>query len=139
MGDRYASLTAIAAAIDYYVCSFINVFFGLIVFFGLGYKYSSTLNQQHDAILWSHVTKVKKPNSKERGGNTKIKCNFCNNEFVGSLSRTQAHLLKIKRQGVAICTKITVEVPRQIKKELEEAEERSKSVDIPLPPSGQNQ
>lgn len=98
---------------------------------------AATLNQQRDAIFWSHVTKVAK--SKERGGNTKIKCNFCNNEFVGSLSRVRAHLLKIKGQGVAVCTKITAEVLRQIKRELEEVEERNKSVDIPLPPSGQTQ
>ena len=31
--------------------------------------------------LWKHMTKVVK--LKERGGNTKIRCNLCNAEFTG--------------------------------------------------------
>ncbi|KAL6545670.1 hypothetical protein OROGR_009544 [Orobanche gracilis] len=100
---------------------------------------TAPLNQQvtTDDTLWKHVTKVAK--SERRGGNTKIKCNFCNNEFVGSLSRGRAHLLKIKGHEVAVCTKISPEIVRQIQRELAEAEEMKRAIDIPLPPSGQNQ
>lgn len=87
--------------------------------------------------LWRHVTKIAK--SKERGGNTKIRCNYCNNEFTGSYSRVKAHLLKIKGVGVAICSKVTPELLREFQREVAEAEEKRKPINIPLPPSGQTQ
>lgn len=85
--------------------------------------------------LWKHVTKLQK--LKERGGNNKIRCNICNNEFTGSYSRVKAHLLKIKGEGVAVCSKVTPDILRQFQREVAEAEERKRVPEIPLPPSSQ--
>ncbi|XP_074345195.1 uncharacterized protein LOC141684222 [Apium graveolens] len=98
-----------------------------------------SLSQQSGDVdtLWKHVTKVAK--IKERGGNTKIRCNFCNNEFTGSYSRVKVHLLKIKEQGVAVCAKVTSEHLKEFQRELTEVEERRRPIYIPLPPSTQTQ
>ncbi|XP_047325092.1 uncharacterized protein LOC124928884 [Impatiens glandulifera] len=71
---------------------------------------------------------------KERGGNTKIKCNFCNLEFTGSYSRVKAHLLQIKGEGVSVCPRVTTDILLQLRREMANAEERKRQVVIPLPP-----
>ncbi|XP_047306362.1 uncharacterized protein LOC124909763 [Impatiens glandulifera] len=82
--------------------------------------------------LWKHVTKLVK--MKERGGNTKIKCNFYNLEFTGSYSRVKAHLLQIKGEGVSVCPRVTADILLQLRREMTDAEERKRQVVIPLPP-----
>ena len=74
--------------------------------------------------LWKHVTKFVPPKSSNaRGGNTRFRCHFCENEYLGSYSRVRAHLLKIKNEGVAVCSKMTSPVLEQLRKEDREASE----------------
>ncbi|KAL6509716.1 hypothetical protein OROGR_023026 [Orobanche gracilis] len=97
----------------------------------------ASLSKPSVDILWKHVTKVSKIGGRSR--NTKIKCNFCNFEFTGSYSRVKAHLMKIKGQGVQLCTKISAEVFKEMQRELAEEEERKRPIEIPLPSSNQSQ
>lgn len=83
--------------------------------------------------LRKHVTKL--ANTKHKGGNFRIRCNICNNEFTGSYSRVKAHLLRIKGKGVAICAKVSPELFTQLQRELAEAEEKKRPVEILVPPS----
>lgn len=41
------------------------------------------------------------------GGNFQVQCKLCNKIFHGSYTRVRAHLLKIPRQGVGFCDKLT--------------------------------
>ncbi|XP_017226357.1 uncharacterized protein LOC108202472 [Daucus carota subsp. sativus] len=85
--------------------------------------------------LWRHVTKVAV--AKERGGNTKFRCNFCNKEYTGSYSRVKA--LKTKCLGIAVCSKVTLELLSEFQKEVADEEDRRRPVNIPLPPSSATQ
>jgi hypothetical protein len=74
--------------------------------------------------LWKHVTKFVPPKSSNaRGGNTRFRCHFCENDYLGSYSRVRAHLLKIKNEGVAVCSKMTSPMLEQLRKEDREASE----------------
>jgi hypothetical protein len=70
--------------------------------------------------LWKHV-KIIQSNG-PNGGNTKSECLFCEKIISGSYTRVRAHLLKIPRQCVSICRKVTVPILEQLHREVAEAE-----------------
>ena len=72
------------------------------------------------------------------GGNVVFQCNFCRQIYKGSYYRVKVHLLKIKRAGIASCTKVTNENLVEMRRVMEEAEQRVKQYNlnqIPLPTS----
>ena len=72
------------------------------------------------------------------GGNVAFQCNFCRQIYKGSYYRVKAHLLKIKGAGVASCTKVTNENLVEMRRVMEEAEQRVKQYNlkqVPLPTS----
>ena len=72
------------------------------------------------------------------GGNVAFQCNFCRQIYRGSYYRVKAHLLKIKGAGVASCTKVTNENLVEMRRVMEEAEQRVKQSNlkqVPLPTS----
>ncbi|MCL7023250.1 hypothetical protein MKW94_023325 [Papaver nudicaule] len=68
-----------------------------------------------EAPLWRHVVKLDK--APGGGGNRSFRCNFCNTVYNGSYSRVKAHLLKIKGQGIRICSKVDYESLKSLHKE----------------------
>ena len=81
-------------------------------------------NQDDNAPLWRYVTREAKLG--KGGGNVAFQCNFCRKIYRGSYYRVKAHLLKIKGVGVASCTKVTNENLVEIRRVIEEAEQRVK-------------
>ena len=70
------------------------------------------------------------------GGIVAFQCNFCRQIYKGSYYRVKAHLLKIKGAGVASCTKVTNENLVEMRRVMEEAEQRMKQSNlkqVPLP------
>ena len=63
------------------------------------------------------------------GGNVAFQCNFCR-LYRGSYYRVNAHLLKIKGAGVASCTKVTNEKLVEMRKVMEETEQRVKQSNL---------
>lgn len=53
------------------------------------------------------------------GGNCLFKCDFCDQQFTGSLTRQKAHLLKIPKEGIRICSKIEPDKIKEINDELQ--------------------
>ena len=93
-------------------------------------------NQYDNAPLWRYVTREAKLG--KAGGNVAFQCNFCIQIYKGSYYRVKAHLLKIKRVGVASCTKVTNENLVEMRRDVEEAEQRVKRSNfkqVPLPTS----
>ena len=93
-------------------------------------------NQDDNAPLWRYVTREAKLG--KGGGNVAFRCNFCRQIYKGSYYRVKAHLLKIKGAGVASCTKVTNENLVEMRKVVEEAEQRVKQSNlkrVPLPTS----
>ena len=82
--------------------------------------------------LWAYVT-VLKTTKDGAGGNKVWKCNYCNLEFNGSYFRVKGHLLKFAGKGVALCSKVNDECLAEMKKISEEAENKSKPSQVPLP------
>ena len=72
------------------------------------------------------------------GGNTRFKCNYCDENFVGSYSRVKAHLLKISGKGIRACPKVTPSHRLEMQKMHDQAEndklERDRRSQVPLPP-----
>ena len=92
--------------------------------------------QDDNAPLWRYVTKEAKLT--KGGGNVAFQCNFYKQTYRGSYYRVKAHLLKIKGVGVASCTKVTNENLVEMRKVMEEAEQRVKQSNpkqVPLPTS----
>ncbi|KAI5322478.1 hypothetical protein L3X38_031550 [Prunus dulcis] len=86
--------------------------------------------------LWKYVKKLEK--NGKAGGNTSFQCNYCQKTFKGSYFRVKSHLLKLKGNGVASCTKVTNSHLMEMEKVVEEAELRVKMAqlrDVPLPTS----
>ncbi|XP_034217319.1 uncharacterized protein LOC117628874 [Prunus dulcis] len=86
--------------------------------------------------LWKYVKKLEKDG--KAGGNTSFQCNYCQKTFKGSYFRVKSHLLKLKGNGVASCTKVTNSHLMEMEKVVEEAELRVKMAqlrDVPLPTS----
>ncbi|KAI5343241.1 hypothetical protein L3X38_011117 [Prunus dulcis] len=86
--------------------------------------------------LWKYVKKLEKDG--KVGGNTSFQCNYCQKTFKGSYFRVKSHLLKLKGNGVASCTKVTNSHLMEMEKVVEEAELRVKMAqlrDVPLPTS----
>ena len=93
-------------------------------------------NQDDNAPLWRYFTREAKLG--KEGGNVDFQCNFCRQIYKGSYYRVKAHLLKIKGAGVASCTKVTNENLVEMRRVVEEAEERVKQSNlkqVPLPTS----
>lgn len=111
----------------------------MIVCFSMDTTESSTnsVEKEDVDVLWKYMTKITKAGG--RSGNAKIKCKFCNFEFIGSYSRVKAHLLRIKNKGVKICSKISPTIDAEMQRELAEEERRRKPIEIPLPPASLTQ
>ena len=74
----------------------------------------------------------------KRGGNVAFQYNFCRQIYRGSYYKVKAHLLKIKGAGVASCTKLTNENLVEMRRVMEEVEQRVKQSNlkqVPLPTS----
>ena len=83
-------------------------------------------------------TSREKQNWVKGGGNVTFQCNFCKQIYKGSYYRVKAHLLKIKGVGVASYTKVTNENLVEMRRVVEEAEQRVKQSNlkqVPLPTS----
>ena len=93
-------------------------------------------NQDDNAPLWRFVTREAKLG--KGGGNVAFQCNFCRQIYKGSYYKVKAHLLKIKGVGVASYTKVTNENLVEMRRVMEEAEQRVKHSNlkqVPLPTS----
>ena len=93
-------------------------------------------NQDDNAPLWRFVTREAKLG--KGGGNVAFRCNFCRQIYKGSYYRVKAHLMKIKGVGVASCTKVTNENLVEMRRVMEEGEQRVKQYNlkqVPLPTS----
>ena len=60
------------------------------------------------------------------GGNVAFQCNFYRQIYIGSYYRVNAHLLKIKEVRVRSCIKVTNKNLVEMRKVMEEAEQRMK-------------
>ncbi|KAL6141571.1 hypothetical protein ACLB2K_059859 [Fragaria x ananassa] len=80
------------------------------------------------APLWKNVTKEAvidvDGTLKIGGGNVPFVCNFCKKNFKGSHSRVKAHLLKIQRERIKACTKVTAEDMVEMQQLLESCEQQ---------------
>ena len=105
---------------------------------------SDQQNNQDDNLHYGGTSR-KKRNWVKRGGgggggggNVAFQWNFCRQIYRGSYYRVKAHLLKIKGVGVASCTKVTNENLVEMRRVMEEAEQRVKHSNlkqVPLPTS----
>ncbi|XP_028092965.1 uncharacterized protein LOC114293132 [Camellia sinensis] len=96
------------------------------------------MEEDDHAPLWCYVTKLEKMGG---GGNTRFKCNYCQQEYRGSYFRVKAHLLKLSGNGIRVCPKVTPQHLAEMQRKIEEAEKRLKMAmpkKIPLPPSTQS-
>ena len=85
-------------------------------------------NQGDNALLWRYVTREAKLG--KGGGNVAFQCNFCRQICKGSYYRIKAHLLKIKGARVASCTKVTNENLVEMRRVMEEVEQRVKQYNL---------
>ncbi|KAF1898412.1 hypothetical protein Lal_00042104 [Lupinus albus] len=69
---------------------------------------SSNTTQDDHAPLWACVTISDK--AEDGGGNKSWTCNFCNKSFKSSYSRVKAHLLRIHKDGIGVCSKLVVDL-----------------------------
>ena len=72
------------------------------------------------------------------GGNCAFQCNLCKQTYKGSYCIVKAHPLKIKGAEVASCTKVTNENLVEMRKVMEEAEQKVMQYNpkqVPLPTS----
>ncbi|CAL5410945.1 unnamed protein product [Camellia sinensis] len=104
----------------------------------LGSISGTPMEEDDHAPLWCYVTKLEKLGG---GGNTRFKCNYCQQEYRGSYFRVKAHLLKLSGNGIRVCPKVTPQHLAEMQKKIEEAEKRLKMAmpkKVPLPPSTQS-
>ena len=85
-------------------------------------------NQDDNAPLWRFVTREAKLG--KGGGNVAFQYNFCRQIYKGSYYRVKAHLLKIKGVGVVSCTKVTNENLVEMRRVMEEVEQRVKQSNL---------
>ena len=85
-------------------------------------------NQNDNTPLWRFVTREE--NLGKGGGIVAFQCNFCRQIYKGSYYRVKAHLLKIKGARVASCTKVTNENLVEMRRVMEEAEQRVKQSNL---------
>ncbi|XP_054822984.1 uncharacterized protein LOC129321290 [Prosopis cineraria] len=98
-------------------------------------RFSSINELQKDGTpLWCYVTLVNKNRDIPGGGNRYWRCNYCNKEFNGSYSRVKWHLLKTSSKGIAICSKVDEFCLAEMRKLQEDADDKTKSKQVPLPP-----
>ena len=67
------------------------------------------------------------------GGNRLWSCNFCEKVVKSSYSRVKTHLLRICGSEIATCPKVTDAYLVDLRSVCEEAENRLKSKNVPLP------
>ncbi|KAK2637507.1 hypothetical protein Ddye_032299 [Dipteronia dyeriana] len=88
--------------------------------------------ENYQAPLWKYVIKLGRV-GKARG-NISFQCNFCQSIHKGSYHRVKCHLLKLKGNGIASCTKVTKANILEMQRVVEEAELRVKqSLPRPVP------
>ena len=97
---------------------------------------SGSQESNSNTPLWNYVTKSDV--SIEGGGNVGFVCNYCNASFKGSYSRVKAHLLKLSRQGIRSCLKVTTQNLAEMHKVVEDAQLKLQPKAVPLPPSSQS-
>ncbi|KAG4930462.1 hypothetical protein JHK82_047533 [Glycine max] len=93
--------------------------------------FASSEYQDDDAPLWSFVTIKEKIG--DGGDNRLWSCNFREKVVKNSYSRVKAHLLRIYGSGIATCPKVTNAYLVDLRRVCEEAENRLKSKNVPLP------
>ncbi|KAL2962435.1 hypothetical protein AAZX31_17G143100 [Glycine max] len=93
--------------------------------------FASSEYQDDDAPLWSLVTIKEKIG--DGGDNRLWSCNFREKVVKSSYSRVKAHLLRIYGSGIATCPKVTNAYLVDLMRVCEEAENRLKSKNVPLP------
>ncbi|KAH1232682.1 hypothetical protein GmHk_09G025276 [Glycine max] len=93
--------------------------------------FASSEYQDDHAPLWSFVTIKEKIG--DGGGNRLWSCNFCEKVVKSSYSRVKAHLLRICGSEIATCPKVTDAYLVDLRSVCEEAENRLKSKNVPLP------
>ncbi|CAJ2633433.1 unnamed protein product [Trifolium pratense] len=93
---------------------------------------SGTGSTDSDKPLKAYVTVVQ-----ERiEGNTNNEtwtCNYCGGTYKGSYSRVKHHLLREKKKGIAICTKVTDEYEAEMRELETIATEKAQRVQVPFP------
>ncbi|WJX44803.1 hypothetical protein P8452_31745 [Trifolium repens] len=93
---------------------------------------SGTGSTDSDKPLKAYVTVVQ-----ERiEGNTNNEtwtCNYCGGTYKGSYSRIKHHLLREKKKGIAICTKVTDEYEAEMRELETIATEKARRVQVPFP------
>ncbi|KAF1895909.1 hypothetical protein Lal_00033972, partial [Lupinus albus] len=70
---------------------------------------------------------------KDGGGNKSWTCNFCNKSFKSSYSRVNAHLLRIHKGGIGVCSKVNDEYLAKLQLVVDLAENKIKPKHVPLP------
>ncbi|KAK7273846.1 hypothetical protein RIF29_14910 [Crotalaria pallida] len=86
--------------------------------------------------LWAYVTVI--AGSNKAGGNKKWTCNFCLQSYQSSYSRVRSHMLRIRNNGIAICSKVDAVNLSELTKLDEEATEAAKPIHVPLPNQNRN-
>ncbi|KAL6125924.1 hypothetical protein ACLB2K_073975 [Fragaria x ananassa] len=88
------------------------------------------------APLWKYVTKeavIDVDGTVKIGGeNVPFMYNFCKKNFKGSHSRVKAHMLKIPREWIKACTKVTAENMVEMQQLLESREQQFRDITIIL-------
>jgi len=93
---------------------------------------SGTGSADNDFPLKAYVTIVQERHE-GKGNNATWNCNFCNLTYKGSYFRIRCHLLKEKKNGIAICSKVTNEYLAEMKKLDRIANEKENPVQVPFP------
>ncbi|KAJ7963675.1 DUF659 domain-containing protein [Quillaja saponaria] len=93
---------------------------------------SNELQDVHNP-LWAYVTTMQE--RVEGVTNKSWACNYCRCVFKSSYSRVKAHLLKLPNCGIKACLKVTNENLAEMKKLVEEVEQKLKPKNVPLPPN----
>ena len=65
---------------------------------------------------WKHVTVL----CEKAQGLPKVKCTYCDKEFVGGLARIRGHLIGDRSAGIGKCSKVPPEVLTAVQQEAEE-------------------
>ncbi|WVZ64311.1 hypothetical protein U9M48_013851 [Paspalum notatum var. saurae] len=87
------------------------------------------------APLWDHVNILEKAKPGV-GGKVLWKCKYCDFSKATSYTRVEAHLLWMKNKGVALCPKVSYEMPCDMRREVQrckELVERERTRYVPLP------
>lgn len=84
---------------------------------------SSSAKTTEQGYLWKYVTRVERLG--DGGGNCRWVCSFCSEEKQGSHTRLRAHLLKLPRNGISVCKKVSDASIAEMKKIEDEATKKA--------------